>query len=169
MKFRIPEQIETKRLILRMFREEDWRDLHEYYSDAMCIKYTIGRVLSEGETWRAMAIRIGHWLLRGYGPYAIQVKASGKVIGIIGLWYPIDWPEPEVTWHLSKHYWGKGYAHEAAEKVLKMAAEYVPEIPLISLIHPENSASIKLAVALHATFERPIEFRGGKWYIFRHR
>ncbi len=69
MNFLIPEQLKTERLILRMFRDDDWRDLHEYYSDEMCIKYTIGRVLTEAESWREIAIRTGHWLLRGYGPY----------------------------------------------------------------------------------------------------
>ncbi|MBU2704078.1 RimJ/RimL family protein N-acetyltransferase [Sporomusaceae bacterium BoRhaA] len=168
MKFRIPEQLETKQLVLRMFKEDDWRDLHEYYSDDACIKYTIGRVLTEAESWREIAIRTGHWFLRGYGPYAVEEKFSGKVAGIVGLWYPIEWPEPEITWHLSRSYWGKGFASEAARAVLKIASEYIPEISFISLIHPENIPSIKLAVALNARYEKALKFHGDNWCIYRH-
>jgi hypothetical protein len=50
-----PECLETDRLLLRTFRENDWKDLHKYYSDEECTKYTIGRTLTEGESWRTMA------------------------------------------------------------------------------------------------------------------
>ncbi len=99
---------------------------------------------------------------------AVEVKSSGKVAGIVGLWYPVEWPEPEITWHLSRGYLGKGYAREAARAVLKMAAEYIPEISLISIIHTENIDSIKLAAALNAKFERTVKFRGCNWYVYRH-
>jgi hypothetical protein len=49
-----------------------------------------------------------------------------------------------------------------------MAAEYVPRLSLISLIHPENSNSIALAKAVGARLEREQVFRGDTWLIFRH-
>ncbi len=49
-KYLIPENIETERLILRTFKEEDWKDLYHYYSDAECMKYTVGRALADWET-----------------------------------------------------------------------------------------------------------------------
>ncbi len=168
MQFRIPERLDTDRLVLRMFNNSDWQDLHEYYSDELCTKYTIGRVLQEHESWREMAIRTGHWLLHGYGPYAIEEKISKKVIGIAGPWYPIEWPEPEITWHLSRNHFGKGFAREATRAVLNMARQYVPEISFISVIHPDNHASIKLATALNARFEKMIRFRNGDWRLYRH-
>lgn len=168
MEYRVPERLETERLVLRMFKNEDWADLHAYYSDEGCTRFTAGRVLTEAESWREMAIRVGHWLLRGYGPYAVEEKASGGVVGFVGLWYPMEWPEPEVTWHLSRRHFGKGFAQEAARAVLDMAHECVPEISLISLIHPENHASIKLANRLGATFEKTVEFRHADWCVYRH-
>jgi RimJ/RimL family protein N-acetyltransferase len=160
--------LETDRLILRTFRENDWKDLHAYYSDEECIRYTIGRTLTEGETWRAMASLIGHWQLRQYGSYAIENKADHKVLGFAGLDYPNDWPEPEIQWGLCREYWGKGYASEAVRAVKKMADQYLPDVSLISLIHPANANSIKLAEAVGAHVEREYDFRGGKWLIYRH-
>ena len=51
----MPLGIDTARLSLRQFEAEDWRALHEHYADLECTKFTFGRALSEGESWRAMA------------------------------------------------------------------------------------------------------------------
>lgn len=168
MKFKVPKQFETERLILRQFQDEDWKDLHEYYSSEEATRYTVGRAFSEGESWRIMSAMLGHWVLRGYGPYALEDKCSGKVIGTAGFWYPNDWPSPEIKWALAPAYWRKGYASEAARALQKIGIEYLPEISLISLIAKENQASIKLALAVGACFDREIDFRGGKWDIYRH-
>ena len=168
MPYLIPENIETERLNLRMFIDDDWRAMHEHYSDEICTAFTMSRTLSEGESWRTVASIIGHWHLRGYGPYAVEDKLSGMLLGTVGLWYPNDWPETEIKWALLRRYWGKGFASEATRAVKKMAAEFLPDSSLISLIHSENVASIQLALAIGAKFEKEIEFRNGKWHVYRH-
>jgi len=170
MKYRIPEQIETERLILRTFKESDWKDLYEYYSDEVCMKYTVGNALTDWETWRAMAIMVGHWELRDFGPYAVENRETAKVMGPVGLWYPLEWPEPEIKYGLARSYWGNGYAGEAVIAVREMAAEHVPEYHLISLIHPDNEASIKLVKSIGAEFEKTTSHRGEDgFHIYRHR
>ena len=169
MPYLIPETVETDRLILRQFVESDWRSMHVLYSDESCTKFTMGRALSEGESWRTMATIAGHWLLRGYGPYAVVEKTSGEVMGTVGLWYPNDWPGPEIKWALAQRYWGNGFASEAARSVQKMAQHTLPHLSLISFIHSENSASIRVARAIGGQFEKEIYFRGGKWNIYRYK
>jgi RimJ/RimL family protein N-acetyltransferase len=164
----IPTGIETERLHLRMFREADWRDMHEYYGDPECTKYTFGKPFKDYETWQKVAALVGHWSLRNYGSYALEEKTSGKVIGVAGLDYPLEWPEPEIQWGLARKYWGKGYASEAVRAVKKMSTQHVPDLSLISLIHPNNSNSIALARAVGAQFEKDCLFRGEAWLIFRH-
>jgi len=164
----VPEEIETERLNLRQFRDDDWQDLHHYYSDENATKYTVGRRFTEGDTWRALCSMLGHWTLRKYGPYAIEEKSSSRVIGIVGFWYPNDWPSPEIKWALAPKYWGKGFAKEAAKAVQRVGRQYMPDISLISLIHSENHASKKLAVALGSAFDREIEFRNATFEIYRH-
>lgn len=167
-RFAIPERLETDRLLLRMFVHEDWRALHEYYSDAECTRFTFRRALSESGSWRAMASMAGQWQLRGYGPYAVEDKSTRTVLGTVGLWYPLEWPQPEIKWALARRHWGKGYASEAARAVQGMARERLPGLSLISLIDRENAASIALAQAVGARFEREIEFAGGLFHIYRH-
>ncbi len=168
MKYLVPENIETQRLSLRQFLDEDWQEIHKYYSDKEATKYTMGHSLTEGESWRAMASMTGHWQLRGYGPYAMENKASKKLVGIAGFWYPNDWPELEIKWALIRQYWGKGYASEAARAIQQTAIKFMPDTSLISFIHSENTASIKLALTINAIFEKQIEFRGASWNIYRH-
>jgi RimJ/RimL family protein N-acetyltransferase len=167
-RFTIPEQIETERLVLRTFADSDWRALHEHFSDAECTRYTFRRALTEAASWRAMASMAGHWLLRGYGPYAVVEKAGGEVLGTVGLWYPLEWPEPEIKWALARRHWGKGYASEAVRAVQRMAHEFVPELVPISLIDSRNAFSIRLALAVGATLEREMEFAGGPFHVYRH-
>lgn len=164
----VPEQIDTDRLRLRQFKEADWVDLHHYYASEEATRFTVGRGLSEGETWRAMCSMIGHWQVRGYGPYALEERSSGTVIGTVGFWYPNDWPGPEIKWALAPAYWGKGYASEAARAVQKVGRTYLPDISLISFIHAKNEASIRLALAIGAEFEKEVLFRGARWNIYRH-
>lgn len=168
MTFIVPEHIETQRLLLRQFKESDWQDLHRYYSSPTATEFTVGRAFSEGETWRTLCSMIGHWQLRGYGPYAIEERATGAVIGVSGFWYPNDWPEPEIKWALAPDYWGKGFASEAARAVQRVALQCFPDKPLISFIHGDNKASIQLALAVGAELEQEIEFRGAHWRIYRH-
>jgi RimJ/RimL family protein N-acetyltransferase len=74
----------------------------------------------------------------------------------VGLDFPNDWPEPEIQWGLARRYWGMGYASEGVRAIKKMTAHYLPELSLISLIHPENTNSLTLAKAVGASFERSI-------------
>ena len=165
----IPEKLETDRLVLRTFEDADWKDMHILYSDEECTRYTIQRTLTEGESWRMMAALIGHWQLRGYGPYALEEKQSSQVIGTCGLWYPNDWPEPEIKWALARKFWGKGFASEAAKAVLVMITKHMPELRPISLILEENHPSRKLAENLEAILESKLTFRNQPAIIYRHK
>jgi RimJ/RimL family protein N-acetyltransferase len=156
-----PTSLETSRLLLRQFAERDWDDLHRMFEDEECVRYTIKTPLTRWQTWRALAGYLGHWSMRGYGPYAVVEKTSGRMMGPVGLWYPGDWPEPEIKWSLSREFWGKGYASEAALAVQAMAFQSLKRHRLISLILPENEASKKVATRLGGVYERTIPFRDG--------
>ncbi len=167
MKYRIPEQITSDRLVLRKPIVDDWEALHPYYSDEESMRYTTGRAHEDWETWRNVALMIGHWEIHQYGPYVME--ESKKVTGVTGLWFPYGWPETEIKWGLVPDFCGNGYAREGAEAVRSMAAQYVPELQLISLIHPDNENSIKVATGIGAVYEKTISFRGGEAAVYRHR
>jgi RimJ/RimL family protein N-acetyltransferase len=168
---RIPLALGTPRLWLRYPRESDWRALHAYFGDEASVRYTTRRAFTEAETWRTLAGVAGHWALRGYGPYVLERRdsgaQSGAVLGLCGLWYPNDWPEPEIKWNLVPAARRQGYAAEAARAVRAMAQVHLGWSP-ISLIDHENAASIALARAVGATHESSLEFRGSTAHVYRH-
>ncbi len=166
--FLMPLRLETARLRLRPFAEGDWRAMHEHFGDAEATRHTFGRALTEAGTWRAVASMAGHWLLRGYGPYAVEEKEGGDLVGTVGPWYPLEWPEREIKWALLRRCWGRGYAAEAARAVQRAMREHLDGPPPISLIDAANANSIRLALAVGATLERELEFAGRPFHLYRH-
>ncbi|MDZ7652866.1 MAG: GNAT family N-acetyltransferase [Burkholderiaceae bacterium] len=164
---RIPLAIATPRLSLRFPAEGDAAALQAYYGDEDSVRYTTRRAFTDAETWRAVAGMAGHWAFRGYGPYVIADCSSGAVLGVCGLWYPNDWPEPEIKWSLVPAARGRGIAREAARAVLAMTRVHLGWTP-ISLILADNARSIALARSLGARHESTIEFRGSPAHVYRH-
>jgi RimJ/RimL family protein N-acetyltransferase len=152
--------LETERLILRQWREDDFEDYARICADAEVMRYLGGKPFTRLETWRHIAFLIGHWQLRGYGHWAVEEKSSGRVIGRLGFLNPEGWPGFEVGWTLARDSWGKGYASEGARRVLRHAFTEMGREHVISLIHPENKASIKVARRMGETPEGETELMG---------
>jgi RimJ/RimL family protein N-acetyltransferase len=100
-----------------------------------------------------MAFLVGHWQLRGYGHWAVEEKASGRLVGRIGFLNPEGWPGFEVGWTLAREGWGRGYATEGARRALGYAFTELDRDHVISLIHPDNYASIRVAERLGERLE----------------
>jgi RimJ/RimL family protein N-acetyltransferase len=158
--------LETERLILRMFREQDFEDYTRITADADVMRFLGGKTLDRMETWRHMAFIVGHWYFRGYGIWAVEEKASGKVIGRIGFINPEGWPGFELGWTLGKEYWGRGYATEGARRALEFGFNELDRSHIISLIHPDNKASIRVAERLGEKIEGKTELLGHEVLIY---
>ena len=104
--------------------------------------------MTRAEAWRSIAFFIGHWQMRGYGHWAVEEKATGRMIGRIGFLNPEGWPAFEIGWTLARDAWGKGYATEGAKTALQYAFKALDQRHVISLIHPENIRSMKVAERL---------------------
>ena len=107
-----------------------------------------GHPLNRAQSWAEVAVHIGHWQLRGYGQWALERKEDGASIGRAGLWNPPGWPGLEVGWKLARHAWGQGYATEAGRASIEWTWENLDAPELISIIHPGNAASIRVAERL---------------------
>lgn len=146
--------IETERLILRGWREDDLDAYAAMMADPEVMRF-LGGASARGDAWRGMATLIGHWELRGFGLWAVERKRDGVLIGRVGVQYPEGWPSTEVAWTLARPYWGQGYATEAARASLDYGFRTTSLPKLISLIDPENHASRRVA-------ERLAYSKGGK-------
>ena len=85
--------------------------------------------------------------------WAVEERQSGEMIGRIGFWQPEGWPGFEIGWMLGRAYWGRGLATEGAKATLDDAFQEMQQPKLISLICPENTASIRVAQKLGEKLE----------------
>jgi RimJ/RimL family protein N-acetyltransferase len=159
--------LETERLRLRDWREEDHAPFAAFCGDETTERF-LGGPASPADAWRRMAGQVGHWVLRGYGSWALEEKAGGRWVGYCGLWNPYGWPEPEVMWGLAASGRGRGYATEAARCARNHAYRQLGWTTLISCIAPDNLASQRVAQRLGATLERSFEHRSQTLGIYRH-
>ena len=156
----MPKTMETERLILREFRENDFGAYAAMCADAEVMRF-LGGVMKRVDAWRQMAMFLGHWQLRGYGLWAVEEKATGEFIGRVGLLNPEGWPGLEVAWTLISAKWHQGFATEAARASVDYAFNVVKADKIISMISPENHPSIRVAERIGERFERQIEFFPG--------
>jgi RimJ/RimL family protein N-acetyltransferase len=144
-------QLETERLIMRSFREDDFEALASFMADPDVMRYLTGSPMSRADAWRSLASSLGHWMLRGYGTWAVERRSDRAFMGRVGMINPEGWPGLEIGWTLGKPYWGMGYATEAAACAMRYAFLTQPVTKLISCIHPDNVASQAVASRLGET------------------
>ena len=158
--FEIPT-LETERLRLRPLRNGDLDDYAAMKADPEVTRFLgTGEVWDRGRSWRHLAFLIGHWQLGGAGSWALELKETPAFLGVIGYSEPAGWPGLELAWILARRRWGHGYATEGARAALHQALAVWQRDRVISLIHPENRASIRVAERLGQRCEGLIEHNG---------
>ncbi|MGZ5039614.1 MAG: GNAT family N-acetyltransferase [Usitatibacter sp.] len=159
--------LETPRLVMRQLRESDWDPLALMYADPDVMRFIgTGVTLNREETWRSIANMLGHWQLRGFGMWALEIRETGEIAGRAGFIEPPGWPGFELGWLLGKPYWGKGYATEAARAALRHGFDAMGRERIVSFIRPGNAPSIRVAERLGETLTGEIELLGAKSLVY---
>jgi len=157
----------TERLLLRGFAEADFPAYAALMADPEVTRHLgHGSPLSPEDAWRQMAMFAGHWVLRGFGLWAVEERAPGAFVGRIGCWEPHGWPDFELGYTVARPYWGRGYASEGARAALAYARRELGRDRVISVIRPDNARSIRVAERLGATLDGEVEFFGGPARIY---
>ncbi|WP_406299795.1 GNAT family N-acetyltransferase [Embleya sp. NBC_00888] len=156
--------IETDRLLLRRWRDDDLPALTAMNADPEVMRYVGDGLPRTPEQSAAALVEYERaWQARGFGLFAIELRTAepgpvGALAGWAGLAVPEFLPEVmpavEIGWRLARPYWGHGIATEAAVEVLRFAFEYARVPRLISICHVDNTASAKVMAKLGMTEER---------------
>jgi RimJ/RimL family protein N-acetyltransferase len=136
--------IETERLILRPPIAADFDAYAANAADAESMRF-IGGAQSQARAWRTFLTAAGAWLVQGFSTFSVIEKASGRWIGRVGPWHPVDWPGGEIGWSLIRDAWGNGFAYEAAVAATDWAFEHLGWHEVLHLIDPANHASQAVA------------------------
>jgi RimJ/RimL family protein N-acetyltransferase len=158
----------TERLTLRAPRAGDFEAMAAFLASERA-RY-VGGPRNRFESWRALAATLGHWDLRGYGMWGVEVTATGTYVGQVGLYNPEGWIAREIGWWIADPAAeGKGYAFEAAVAARRYAFMIVGWQEAFSVIHPDNDRSIRLALRLGATLDREdTAFGAERVLVYRH-
>ena len=150
----LPPVIETARLKLRPHEAGDFDACVAMWSDPAIARYTIGDPSPPPQTWRRILAYRGHWLLLGFGYWAVEEKATGRYIGDIGFAdykrdiQPSIEGMPELGWALISEAHGKGYATEALRAAVEWGDSHFGAAPTVCIIRAENQESFRVAEKL---------------------
>ena len=151
---REPPRIETERLILRAFRAGDLDAHAATLGDEEVMRHIGGSPVSREDSWRRLLMGVGMWSIVGMGPWAIEQKADGRMVGHCGFFQfnrdmtPSILGEPEMGWILDKSAHGQGVAFEACAAALDWAEREIPAESYPAIIDLENAPSMRLAERL---------------------
>lgn len=161
--------ITTDRLTLRAFAAADFEAYAPIMADPEVTTFLgEGHPLSRGDAWRQIAMILGHWTLRGFGLWAVEERATGRLLGRIGCQEPEGFPTFEIAYTLRRDAWGQGYAREGAAAALHFARHTLRHPSITSIIRPANAGSIRVATSLGAQAAETVEFFGAPATIYRY-
>lgn len=146
-------RLETERLLLREVTMDDLNDWYEILSDKETMRYYPAPFSREKvEQW--IKWNSDNYQRCGFGLCAVILKENGKFIGDCGITMQmIDGKQqPEIGFHISKAYWRKGYASEAARACRDYAFDTL-RLPAVYCYQKyTNEPSQKTALKIGLTF-----------------
>jgi len=146
--------LETDRFQLRLFRASDVDALAALYADPEVMRYLKGprpRELAE----KHVPAFAEQFEKTGYTLFAVESKATGEVVGRVGLW-PLDQTdEVELGYVIARAHWGQGIATETSAACVDDGFRRL-RLPFIAAIAvPENKASLRVMQKLGFRYVRP--------------
>ena len=145
---------ETPRLILRRFTENDASLLLELNSDPAVVKYVDEATLENEEQAKKIITAI---ILPQYktnlGRWALHLKTTNEFIGWCGLKFLPEKNEIDLGYRLMQHYWGNGFATEAALHTLQYGFNELNLKVIMGKAHINNSASLKVLQKIGMTYK----------------
>ncbi len=159
--------LETARLTLRPFSEEDVDLLAELMANPDFMRFSLGPKTREQSA--AFLETVIGWHRAGLpSPFAVVIRSDGVLVGYCGfLHQDVDGErEIEIGYRLHPNYWNRGLATEAAQAVRDHAFSDLNLSHVISLIHPDNVASRRVAEKIGMLFERQTVFKGSPTLVF---
>jgi RimJ/RimL family protein N-acetyltransferase len=154
--------LETDPLRLRPLTQDDLPDVHRMHSDPETIRYTSGRVKSREESLEWLKRAIDSNETHGHGFWALELKPSGGFVGHAGLLAQVvdDLSETEIAYWIVREHWGRGLATEAASASRDHGFQTLGRARLISIIHPDNRASRRVAEKVGLRVEKSATHKG---------
>lgn len=152
--------LETDRLRLRPFRYEDApRAFACWESDPDVARYMFWTSHSDIEkTKEWISFEIGQIEKDDWYRFAVVEKETDELIGTALIYYEEEVSSWEIAYNLGKAYWGRGYATEAMQRVIRFATEELHVHEIVGRYAKDNPASGNVMKKLGFQYEKDIPY-----------
>jgi ribosomal-protein-alanine N-acetyltransferase len=165
--------LETPRLILRPFAADDLDRMAELMANKDFMRFSTtaspARTPMTREQTQSFLDKVIGWDREGLpSQFAMIVRSSGNLAGYCGFFHhEVDGKmEIEIGYRLQRDFWNRGLTTEAARAVRDHGFRDLKLERVISLIHPENHASRRVAEKNGMILEKETTFRGFPTFVF---
>lgn len=156
--------LESKRLYLRRFEDQDLEFFYSYRNDPECSQYQSWHDNSR-EGLKALINQ--HKTIDLFKQGTIQVpiilKENDQMIG--HLFLALKDRTFTIGYTLAKKYWHHGYAREIVAYVCDRILEDYPDFEIVALIHEDNFRSLRLIEDLNFKYEGKVRSMNAKVYV----
>lgn len=154
-------ELETPRLLLRAWREEDKEPFARIGADPQVMEF-FPSVLDRAESDAFIERVRAHFAEHGWGFWAVELRATGELVGFTGLRMELGLPfSPgyEAGWRLARAHWGQGYASEAATACIDFAFRSLNagEVVAVTALQNLRSQAVMRRIGMRCEPEREFD------------
>ena len=154
-------RIETARLVLRDWREDDVAPMHAMGQDARVMEF-LGPLSDRAEAERIVRGQTLNQSLFGHCFWAVERRDDGAMLGFCGVnrgprGHPLE-DKLEIGWRLAHDVWGQGYAREGAQATLDWVWDNLHDAVVWSMTTPGNGRSWGLMERLGMVRHNNLDF-----------
>jgi RimJ/RimL family protein N-acetyltransferase len=169
----VAERLETERLILRPWRQEDVDAALGVYGEAGVARW-LSPAMDRVPDVDAMSLVLQQWiaedarLVSPAGRWAIELREDHRVVGgAVLLPLPPDNDDLEMGWQLNPQVWGRGYATEAGRAVAGWAfAEGFDEVLAVARVTNARAGATARRIGMEWVGETE-KYYGLRLQVFR--
>lgn len=158
---------ETEHLFFRPLTLSDLDDLATLYADAEAMRF-LGGTRSKDEVQYILKKYIHEYEMYGHSFFATIQKSDQRFIGQCGLLNQEveERPEVELAYILAPEYWQRGLALEGIAALKNYGLQQLGFPRIVSLIPPDNVASIHIAEKIGMRYEHDVEQWGERFRLY---
>ena len=159
--------LESERLRLEPFQESDINELYVMERDPEVKRYG-GGVLTRAQAEKLLKRFVAQVRDTGWGAVAIKERATGRIVGLCGIYETENLQEAELFYGLARDAWGQGYATEAAKALVFAALREWGVSRIVVPVNPENVRSIRVLEKIGMRFSHAVNDpeSGGSVHVY---
>jgi [ribosomal protein S5]-alanine N-acetyltransferase len=148
--------IETDRLLLRSWLPADVEPLAAIYGDPEVVAMLPFGVRDVPQTRDIIARMTADYEREGIALWPVVLKSTGELIGSCGLMGTRGGSVAEIGFAFARAFWGKGFAHEAAQATIEFGRGSLHMREIFALVRFENQRCVALMHRLGMRFDRVV-------------